>query len=156
MDFLETMKKVYYAESDVTACWLAVKLHNREAKDILKTAEDRITSLEAETEEKRKEIETKIQNAKSETIRNMLYLQLAELDNVDYTPTAAERGAFNKAIVDGETAIADGRKAFDAFKAAKVDAEKALKELNGEVNQADFVLACRWFEGIEEDFIKRC
>ena len=138
---------------DFAACQAAYLDAHERAKDILGAVKNRLEAERAQTSARVAELEVQTQDpGRSETVRRMAALELAQLQARTYTVTKDEQAAFADAVNDAETAVRDMRQLSRKIREAIDSLNEEIKQMRANTLGFDVDMRGNWIEGIRRDF----
>lgn len=142
--------------ADFSVCQAAYLDAHERAKDILMVTKDRLEAERAQTSARVAELEVQTQDpGRSETVRRMAALELAQLQARTYAVTTDEQATFAETVNDAETAVRDMRRLQSEIRQAFDDLNAELKRLRAEtLGNQSVELYGRWTEGVRRDFTR--
>ena len=147
-------ERVEVLAEDFLATLQAIQAANKEQGEIITAAYSRMTAERERAEKRKAELQAAIgDKGRSATVRGLAQSELDTMDATKYGPTAAERGAFDRATQRGEQAVADLRKTRDELRTALSAATAELSNIRAEtIGKTDTDLCARWIEGQKAKF----
>lgn len=139
---------------DFSTCQAAFHDAHERAQDIFVAVKSRLEVERAQTAERIAALEQQQGDpARSETVRRMAAMELAQLQARTYAVTKDEQAAFAEAVNDAETAVRDMRRLQREIRQAFDDLNAELKRLRAEtLGNQSVELYGRWTEGVRRDF----
>lgn len=152
----EVFKNLEETAIDYRAVLLAISTANKEAKDITRSTEDRLTSEKKQATTRAAELAAIIGDpARSETIRRMAQAELDDLKRRNYGPSTAEQAAFDAVCSELEQAIADARSLHTKLSGLLKEARDELEGIRkATIHDTGSNLDIRdgWPTGLRQDF----
>lgn len=136
----------------------AVKVENKEQKNLLCAIQARIESERRRAADRAAELRAIIADQRrSETVRSLAQKELAELESAKYGPTEAEREAFAATTAAAKQALADLHRSYAALREALTAARAELETIRKDsLGSTDLELMARWIESEQAAFEMLC
>ena len=139
--------------ADFTVCRTAFLDAHERAKDVMDAVKARLEAERAQAAERIAALEQQQGDpARSETVRRMAALELAQLQARTYAVTKDEQAAFAEAVNDAETAVRDMRQLSRKIREAIDSLNEEIKQMRANTLGFDVDMRGNWIEGIRRDF----